>query len=59
MGKFLKVGSIVADRWFLNLGMGVVTKVTSARTVVKFHGKVQVYSKRQLMYLQKSTIGAY
>ncbi len=54
MRTLLNVGNRVTDRWFLHLGMGVVTKVTSALVLVQYQRKFCFYTGAQLLYLQKS-----
>jgi hypothetical protein len=57
MRNLINVGNKVADRWDLELGEGVVTKVTASRTMVRFKARMRSYETRQLMYLRKVITG--
>jgi hypothetical protein len=48
----LRVGQRVADRWFLEWGVGVVERVLKTRVKIRFPSETRTYDLAHLQFLE-------
>ncbi|WNM70123.1 hypothetical protein [Myxococcus phage Mx1] len=51
--KALKLRQRVVDRWYPELGVGIVLKVLKTRARIRFGSDVQTYDREHYQFLEK------